>query len=191
LALFYNVLNDDDGGRNLASARNNGNEVVSGQRCRHLSVDTAGNILGHLVRHAPRPGQSTTSMSLGVTSTDAGSTFPQLPGYGYVVHANAGAFTDAIGQTDFFLGDAIGLTSADGMAFAVWTDTRNNNPAAIRRATRTSSSPATRCWRRRRPGNVGLNRTTPAVRHRFLGSVSVRRVIPRLVAKRGTTTGSV
>ena len=31
------------------------------------------------------------------------------------------------GQTDYYLGDAIGLAVADGTAYAAWTDTRNGN----------------------------------------------------------------
>src|SRR5205823_5759191 len=38
-----------------------------------------------------------------------------------------GAFTDAAGQPDFYLGDATGLALADQVGYAAWTDTRNGN----------------------------------------------------------------
>src|SRR5262249_40970749 len=39
-----------------------------------------------------------------------------------------GAFTDATGQTDYYLGDKVGLAVAgNGTAYAAWTDTRHGN----------------------------------------------------------------
>jgi hypothetical protein len=40
---------------------------------------------------------------------------------------NAGVFTDAAGQQDYYLGDFIGLTLTDNTAYATWTDTRAGN----------------------------------------------------------------
>jgi hypothetical protein len=185
LALFYNVLNDDDGGRNLALGKNNGNEVVSGQALPHLSVDTAGNI--SVIWYDTRRDPANHNLDVfGVTSTDGGQHFSA----NYRVtdtssDANAGAFTDAIGKTDFFLGDAIGLTSADGMAFAVWTDTRNNNPAANQTGNQDIFFSRYSLLAPPAPGNDRFEPNNSSAAATDLGSVSVRRVIPRLVAKQG------
>jgi hypothetical protein len=193
LALFYNVLNDDDGGRNLALGKNNGNEVVSGQALPHLSVDTAGNIsvIWYDTRRNPANNNLNNVDVFGVTSTDGGQHFSA----NYRVtdtsfDTKAGAFTDptdAIGQTDFFLGDSIGLALADGMAYAVWTDTRNNKPAANQTGTGNQdiffsrysllAPPA--------PGNDRFDPNNSIASATDLGSVLVRRVIPRLVTKQG------
>jgi hypothetical protein len=41
--------------------------------------------------------------------------------------ADAGAFTDATGRANYYLGDLIGLAAADDVAYAAWTDTRGGN----------------------------------------------------------------
>ena len=61
-------------------------------------------------------------------SNDGGKTFsPNFRVSDTTFNPNAGAFTDANGKTDDYLGDRIGVAPSNGIAYAVWTDTRNGS----------------------------------------------------------------
>ncbi len=92
-----------------------------------LAVDAQGNIgvTWYDTRHDPA---DTLLDVYGTISTDGGQIFsPNFRITDQSFNPNFGAFTDATGQTDYYLGDRIGLAMAGGTADAVWTDTRNGN----------------------------------------------------------------
>ena len=144
------MLNDDNDGRQATGAPG---DVADGQAMPAARHRRPGRRRRHLVRHPPRPGRHTLDV-FGTVSTDGGKTFsPNFRVTDQSFDPNAGHFTDAEGNTDFYLGDRIGLALANGTAYAVWTDTRNGNQDVYfasypinppRRRPTTASSPTTR-----------------------------------------------
>ena len=68
----------------------------------------------------------------GTVSTDGGQTFsPNFRITDQSFDPDAGKFTDADGQTDYYLGDFLGLAVANDTAYAAWTDTRNGNQDVV------------------------------------------------------------
>ncbi len=94
-----------------------------GEALPHLAVDEQGNV--SVTWYDTRRDPAGNELDVfGTVSTDGGQAFSapfRLTSTSF--DPNAGAFTDAIGQQDFFLGDATGLAMADGTAYAAWTDT--------------------------------------------------------------------
>jgi hypothetical protein len=119
------VLNDDNGG--LSATGQNPNEVISGQAMPRLAVDAHGNL--SLIWYDTRHDPANHLLDVwGTTSTDAGLSFsPNYRVTDQSFDADAGRFTDAIGKTDYYLGDFQGLALANNTAYAAWTDTRNGN----------------------------------------------------------------
>ncbi len=118
------VLNDDNDG---ASATGAPGDVIDGQALPRLAADAQGDI-GVIWYDTRRDPNDTLLDVYGSISTDGGQTFSanfRITDQSF--NPNAGAFTDATGQTDYYLGDHIGLVLADGTAYAAWTDTRNGD----------------------------------------------------------------
>ena len=118
------MLNDDNFGQSPTGAPG---DVIDGQAMPQLAVDAQGNIgvIWYDTRHDPA---DTLLDVYGTISNDGGQTFStdfRITDQSF--NPNLGAFTDATGQTDYYLGDRIGLAMANGTADAVWTDTRNGN----------------------------------------------------------------
>src|SRR5205814_6320763 len=115
---YNSVLNDDDGGRFLTFANDLTGEVVSGQALPQMSVDAQGNIT--VIWYDTRRDPANHSLDVyGTTSTDGGLTFSA----NYRVSTqnfdpNVGAPTDGAGNP--YLGDRIGLASANGNIYAAW-----------------------------------------------------------------------
>ena len=118
------VLNDDNQG---AMATGSPNDVTSGQALPHMAVDAQGNIA--IIWYDTRRDAANHLIDVfGTVSTDGGKTFsPNFRVSDQSFDANAGSFTDATGQTDYYLGDFLGLAIDNGTAYASWTDTLNGN----------------------------------------------------------------
>ena len=101
--------------------------MVDGQVFAELATDARGDV-AVIWYDARRDPAGKLLDVFGTVSTDGGKTFsPNFRITDQSFDPNAGAFTDALGNTDDFLGQAIGLTVAGGTAYAAWTDTRNGN----------------------------------------------------------------
>jgi hypothetical protein len=125
------VLNDDNGGQSATGLT--ADEVISGQAMPRMTVDAQGNIalIWYDTRHDPA---NHLLDVFGTVSTDGGQTFsPNFRVTNQSFDANAGKFTDATGNDNFYLGDFIGLAAADNTVYAAWTDTRNNQPGSTGR----------------------------------------------------------
>jgi hypothetical protein len=126
VALFKTPLNDDDGNRllNQTPASAAGSEVTSTQALPHLTVDAQGNIV--VVWYDSRRSASGTQFDVFTTvSSDGGQSFTANSRITDTTMTPAAAtFTDAAGQPDDTLGDFIGVTAANGVAYVAWTDTR-------------------------------------------------------------------
>jgi len=118
------VLNDDNFGNIPTGAPD---DVDDGHAMPQLAVDAQGDI--GVIWYDTRRDPADTSLDVyGTISTDSGQTFSaNFRVTDQTFNPNAGAFTDAAGQTDYYFGESIGLAMADGTADAVWTDTRNGN----------------------------------------------------------------
>ncbi|MGD0389028.1 MAG: FG-GAP-like repeat-containing protein [Tepidisphaeraceae bacterium] len=119
------VLNDENGGIKPSGA--NPNDVIAGQAFAKLSVDAQGDIA--VIWYDTRVDPNNHLLNVfGTVSTDGGLSFsPNFRISSVSFDANNGAFTDAAGRTDYYLGDYIGLATANDTGFAAWTDTRNGN----------------------------------------------------------------
>jgi hypothetical protein len=118
------VLNDDNGGQPATGSRA---DVISGQVLPRLAVDGQGNVavIWYDTRHDPAEHLLDV---FGTVSTDGGRTFsPNFRLTDQSFDADAGKFTDATGQTNYYLGDFLGLSVASGTAYAAWTGTSNGN----------------------------------------------------------------
>jgi hypothetical protein len=119
-----NVINDDNDGRTSAGSAG---EVASSQALPRLQIDRAGNI-GIIWYDARRDPADHLLDVFGAVSRDGGSTFsPNYRVSDQSFDADQGAFQDAAGKTDYYLGDFLGLALADQVAYAAWTGTRNGN----------------------------------------------------------------
>lgn len=118
------VLNDDNAGVPASGARE---DVVSGQVLPQLVVDQDGTLA--LIWYDSRRNPDRPYLDVfGTVSQDGGETFsPNFRVTDRSFDPDAGQFTDATGQANFFLGDLLGLAAADGKAFAAWTDTRGGD----------------------------------------------------------------
>jgi hypothetical protein len=134
------ILNDDNGHDRATGLATD--EVISGQALPRLSVDAQGDIaviwydtrhdpLDHNLDHfyATRDGPPAHLLDVfGTVSTDGGSTFsPNFRVTDTSFNADQARFTDARGNDNFDLGDAISLAVANHTAYAAWTDTRHGN----------------------------------------------------------------
>src|SRR5205085_11409508 len=119
-----NALNDDNGGRQATGLPD---DVTGGQALPRLVTDAQGDVA--LIWYDTRRDPADHLLDVfGTVSSDGGRTFsPNFRVTDRSFDADAGRFTDAVGQPDFYLGDALGLALADGTAYAAWTDTRNGN----------------------------------------------------------------
>jgi hypothetical protein len=118
------LLNDDNFGQ-LPSGPPV--DVIDGQAFPQLAVDAQGNI-GVIWYDTRRDPADTRLDVYGTTSTDGGATWSanfRITDQSF--NPNLGAFTDATGQTDDYLGDRIGVAMGGGTASAVWTDTRTGS----------------------------------------------------------------
>jgi len=118
------VLNDDNGG---FPSQGGPDDVADGQTMPQMAIDSQGDlaVIWYDTRHDPA---NHLLDVYGTVSTDGGQTFsPNFRITTDSFDADAGQFTDAEGQTTDFLGDRIGLSAADGMAYATWTDTGAGN----------------------------------------------------------------
>ncbi|MCI0459686.1 MAG: FG-GAP-like repeat-containing protein, partial [Gemmataceae bacterium] len=174
---FRPALNDDDGSRLLLFDTNLNDDVISGQALPQFSIDAQGNLA--VIWYDTRRDPANHSLDVyGTVSTDGGRTFSANS---RITSANfdpdAGAFTDARGTKNFYLGDLIGLATANGTAYAAWTDTRQGNQDIY--FGHYSLTPA--------PVPLGdryeSNDTPPAATN--LGRVTAPRVVPRLVMVNG------
>ena len=118
------VLNDDNGGEKSTGAAD---DVADGQALPRLVTDAQGDVgvIWYDTRHDP----SDTLLDVyGTVSRDGGQTFsPNFRVTDQSFNPNLGAFSAADGSTSYYLGDALGLAMANGIAYATWTDTRNGN----------------------------------------------------------------
>jgi hypothetical protein len=125
---YLSAVNDDDGGRFLGFSTQLQNEVVSGQALPRMSIDSQGNlaVIWYDTRRDPA-GQKLDVV--GTVSTDGGQHFSANYRISDTTFdPNAGVFTDAIGNPiNYYMGDLIGLATANGVGFAAWTDTRAGN----------------------------------------------------------------
>jgi hypothetical protein len=147
------VLNDDNNGQITQGLPD---DVVTGQALPRMAVDAQGDIV--LIWYDTRRDPAGKLLDVFATvSTDGGQTFsPNFRLTNVSFDPGAGAFTDAAGNTDYYLGDSIGLAVADGTAYAAWTDTRggkqsiefttfalNPPPAALNDRFEPNDTPAT------------------------------------------------
>jgi hypothetical protein len=117
-------LNDDNQEQPTSGSPD---DVISGQALPRLAVDAQGNIA--VVWYDTRRDPANHLLDVfGAVSTDGGHTFsPNFRVSSQSFDANTGKFTDAVGQTDYYIGDFLGLSVAGGVAYAAWADTRGGN----------------------------------------------------------------
>ena len=118
------VLNDDNGGQIDTGQPG---QVTSADALVQIATDANGDIV--VIWYDTRRDPTNHLLDVyGAVSHDGGLTFsPNFRITTTSFDANLGEFTDATGQPDFYLGDALGLSVANGTAFAAWTDTRAGN----------------------------------------------------------------
>jgi hypothetical protein len=176
---YYTVLNDDNGGQFPGFAASPQSQVVSGTAMPSISVSDQGVIT--VVWYDTRSDPSGRNLQVwGTVSTDGGQHFSaNFPVTNTSFDPNAGAFTDATGKTDFYLGDQIGVAAAGNTAYAVWTDTRAGNQdiyVGSYALTPTPAGPTDRFS----PNDTPQTATD-------LGNVSAQRVVPRLTLPPGSS----
>ncbi len=118
------LINDDNDGQNATGGPD---DVVSGQAMPCLATDAQGDLA--LIWYDTRRDPKNHLLDVFATvSSDGGKTFsPNFRITDVSFDPNAGAFVDATGNQDFYLGDAIGLALANDTLYATWTDTRQGN----------------------------------------------------------------
>ena len=119
------ILNDDNDGQSATGL--NPDDVITNQALPRLTVDAQGDVavIWYDTRRDPK---NHLLDVFGTVSTDGGLTFsPNFRITDQSFDADAGAFTDATGQTNYYLGDSLGLAVANQTVYAAWTDTRNGN----------------------------------------------------------------
>jgi hypothetical protein len=119
-----NVVNDENDG---LSAAGGPNDVAATQALPRLVVDAAGNIA--LIWYDARRDPASQLLDVyAAISTDGGQTFsPNFRITDQSFDPDAGQFTDATGNSNFYLGDFLGLAPSNSMIYAAWTDTRGGN----------------------------------------------------------------
>ena len=176
---FLSVLNDDDGGNDLqyATAAELNNETINAQGLPAMTVDAQGNVTVIWYDTRRDPSQSNLDV-FGTVSTDGGENFsPNFRVSDTSFNPYNGAFTDATGQTNFYIGDQIGVAAANGVAYAVWTDTRNGGQQiefSRYSLTQVPAPPLDRLY----PNNTPASATS-------LGEVIAQQVLPKLTVGPG------
>src|SRR5262249_23575495 len=121
-AAYFSALNDADGGRYLGfdTLAQLASEVIASVGMPQMSVDAQGNIT--VIWYDARRDPTDHNLDVyGTTSTDGGVTFSA--NYRITTQnfdPNVGAPTDGAGHP--YIGDRIGLASANGNVYAAWTD---------------------------------------------------------------------
>ncbi len=176
---FLSALNDDDGGNTTQfdGFPQINNEVLSAQAMPSISVDAQGRIT--VIWYDSRLDPTQQAMDVyGTVSTDGGQTFSaNFRVTDTTFDPNAGAFNSPSGATTDFLGDHIGLATANGVAYAVWTDTRNGTQQIYSQTFSTIAPPTPPV------GRFDPNQT-PAMATN-LGEVAAQTEIPRLTVAPG------
>lgn len=118
------ALNDDNFGRQVTGQPD---DVAGRQFFSRLAVDDAGNLAA--IWYDTRRDPSNRQLDVfGTVSTDGGRSFaPNFRVTNETSDPRAGVFTDPTGHPNNYLGDLIGLSVVDGVAYMAWTDTRNGN----------------------------------------------------------------
>jgi hypothetical protein len=118
------ILNDDNGGN---PSQGGADDVADAQALPELAIDSEGDVA--VIWYDTRRDPNNHLLDVfGTVSTDGGDSFSanfRITTTSF--DANAGVFTDAEGDQDYFLGDRIGLSVVNGVAYAAWTDTRSGN----------------------------------------------------------------
>jgi hypothetical protein len=121
-------LNDDNDGQSATGSRD---DVVSGQAMPRIAVGPQGDVavIWYDTRRDP---QHHLLDVFGSLSSDGGRTFsPNFRLTDQSFDADAGKFTDPLGNTNDYLGDFIGLALTARTIYAAWTDTRNGNQDVV------------------------------------------------------------
>ncbi len=125
--VYRSPVNDDGGGRFLGfdTPEQLLNEVISGQALPRMSVDEQGNVT--IIWYDTRRDPADHSLDVfGATSTDGGHSFSanyRITSQSF--DPNVGAPHDGAGNP--YIGDLIGLASANGQVYAAWTDSSAGN----------------------------------------------------------------
>ncbi|MFO0967581.1 MAG: FG-GAP-like repeat-containing protein [Gemmataceae bacterium] len=128
---FRSAVNDDDGGRYLRFDSNLTDDVISSQALPRMAIDANGNIAIVWLDSRRDPAGHLVDV-YGAISTDGGLSFsPNFRVSDTSFDATAGTFKDRNNVNTTYLGDAIGLSFVNGIAYAAWTDTRSGNQDVI------------------------------------------------------------
>jgi hypothetical protein len=119
---YMPVLNDDNGGQYPGFAASPQTQVAANQAFPSINVSPQGVIT--VIWYDTRTDPANHNIQVwGTVSSDGGqhwsANFPVSNGS---FDPDTGAFTDANGHTDFYLGDQIGVAASGNTAYAVWTN---------------------------------------------------------------------
>jgi hypothetical protein len=164
------VLNDDNDGQ---LAKDPPQDVISGQALPRIATDAQGDI-GAIWYDTRRDPANHLLDVFATFSTDGGQTFTRnIRVTDTSFDANAGKFTDATHQDDYYLGDAIGLALADHTAYVAWTDSRDGNQDIFFSRLPIGSSPPAGTDRYE-PNNTAATATVlPPLPHQHLSKLDV------------------
>jgi hypothetical protein len=167
-----NILNDDNGGRSASGS--NADHVITGQALPRVALDPQGNI--EVIWYDTRRDPADHLLDVfGTTSADGGQTFaPNFRVTDSSFDADRGAFTDAADQTDYYLGDFLGLALANNTAYAAWADTRDGNQDIYfaRYSVQPAPSPLDDRFEPNQPASIATD--VGRVVQRFLPKLAVR-----------------
>jgi hypothetical protein len=171
---FTSVLNDDDGGNDLANATlaQLNEEVTTGQALPSMAIDAQGNL--NVTWYDTRRDFSQVSIDVfGTVSTDGGAHFsPNFRVTDATFDPNNGAFLDANGNPNYYLGDHIATAAANGVGYAVWTDVRTGTQQIEFQSYSLTAPPA--------PPVDRFSPNFTASTATDLGAVSINEIIPKL-----------
>jgi hypothetical protein len=167
------TLNDDNGG---FPSQGGADDVADGQAMPQMAIDSQGDlaVIWYDTRHDPA---NHLLDVYGTVSTDGGQTFSanfRITTESF--DADAGQFTDGEGLRSDYLGDRIGLSVVNGVAYATWTDTGAGNQN-VEFATFSMLSPPLPANDRFGPNDTSLTATN-------LGNV-IERNVPKLKVLEG------
>lgn len=169
------ILNDDNGGFPSTGAPD---DVADAQALPEMAIDSQGDLV--VIWYDTRRDPNNHLLDVfGTISADGGDSFSanfRITSTNF--DANDGAFTDAEGDQDFFLGDRIGLSVVNGIAYAAWTDTRAGNQN-IETASFSITNPPPAANDRFGPNNSAATATD-------FGTV-IDRTVPRLMVPSGAS----